>query len=144
MSLAERDRVSQEFEFWRRRAEAASALLLLHEHTCGAFIEDDVRVAAWGRKVHNWSAEGSRRKAHLARAFTALPRFARASLEGRIGTAQMQAVAALAVNSRVAASIATADELFTRSAQELSHGEFAAVLLRWARAHRQPTGHPPS
>lgn len=123
---------AHELEFQRRRFEAASAMFMLRVDTCGAFLADGHRrVAAWGRATNNWSTPESNRMAKLARAFKALPKFAVACMEGRIGVAQMHAVAAVAANPRVKDWLADADELFATSAEELEFDEFAMMLRHW-------------
>ncbi|MFZ4720736.1 MAG: DUF222 domain-containing protein [Ilumatobacteraceae bacterium] len=132
MSPVQVDVAAHELEFHRRRFEAASAMFMLRVDTCGAFLADGHRrIAAWGRATNNWSTAESNRMAKLARAFKALPTFAQACIEGRIGVAQMHAVAAVAANPRVKEWLADADQLFATNAEELEFDELAIMLRHW-------------
>ena len=116
MSPVQVEFAAHELEFGRRRFEAASAMFMLRVDACGAYLADGHRrIAAWGRATNNWSTAESMKMAKLARAFKALPRFAQSCLEGRIGVAQMHAVAAVVANPRVKEFLEGADELFTTS-----------------------------
>lgn len=132
MSPLEVELVAHELEYQRRRSEAASAMFMLRVDTCGAFLADGHRrVAAWGRATNNWSTPESNRMARLARAFEVLPTFARACMDGRIGVAQMHAVAAVAANPRVKDWLVDADELFATNAEELEFDDLAIMLRHW-------------
>lgn len=124
--------VAHELEFQRRRFEAASAMFMLRVDTCGAHLADGHRrIAAWGRATNNWSTPESNRMAKLARAFKLLPTFARSCMDGRIGVAQMHAVAAVVANPRVRDWLADADELFATNAEELEFDDLAIMLRHW-------------
>ena len=132
MSPVQVEFAAHELEFGRRRFEAASAMFMLRVDACGAHLADGHRrIAAWGRATNNWSTAESMKMAKLARAFKALPRFARSCLEGRIGVAQMHAVAAVVANPRVKEFLEGADELFTTSAEETEFDDFAMLLRHW-------------
>ena len=132
MSPAQIEAIAHEAEIRRRIDEATSALLMLRVDTSGVFLADGYRrVVEWGLGTNNWSTPESQRMWKLARAFKALPTFAQACLEGRIGVAQMHAVAAVAANPRVKEHLAAADELFAGSAQELEFDELSILLRHW-------------
>lgn len=116
----------------RRIAEARQALLLQRVDAVGAHVEDGFRqVAGWGRAACNWSGAEAARLAKLGRAMQAMPVFAEACLAGRVGVAQMHAVAAAAGNPRVREHLADADELFTRQSTALPFDDLVTFLQHW-------------
>jgi len=96
-------------------------------------VEDGFRqVAGWGRAACNWSGAEAARLAKLGRAMQAMPAFAETCLAGRIGVAQMHAVAAVAGNPRVREHLADADELFTRQSMSLPFDDLVTFLQHWS------------
>ncbi|MEN9646004.1 MAG: hypothetical protein RL238_2673 [Actinomycetota bacterium] len=132
MSPAALMEVAHLLDVERRVAEARQALLLQRVDAVGAQVEDGFRqVAGWGRAACNWSSAEAARLAKLGRAMQAMPGFAEACLAGRIGVAQMHAVAAAAGNPRVREHLADADELFTRQCTSLPFDDLVTFLQHW-------------
>ena len=133
MSAAALMEVAHLLDVDRRIAEAKQALLLQRVDAISAHVEDGFRqVAGWGRAACNWSGAEAARLAKLGRAMQAMPAFAEACLAGRIGVAQMHAVAAVAGNPRVREHLADADELFTRQSTSLPFDDLVTFLQHWS------------
>src|SRR5829696_8986467 len=132
MSAAVLDELGAGLEVSRRVAEAGMASLLQRVDACGAFgLDGHRRASLWGRATNNWSGAEAARLAKLGRAFVLLPLFAEAALAGRVGIAQMHAVAAVAANPRVREYLGAADESLTRFAQTLGFDDLVTYVQHW-------------
>ena len=140
MSAAALDELAATMEVARRVAQAEMALLVQRVDASGVFaVDGHRRVSLWGRATNNWSGAEAARLVELGRAFKVLPLFAEASLAGRIGIAQMDAVAAVAANPRIREHLEAADESFTRFAQTLAFDDLVTLLQHWEQL-ADPTG----
>ena len=122
-------------EIQRRKAAARLAVVELqiaeaHLHEQGVSVHEGWAHTSKGRS--KGETAGNRR---LARAFRVLPKFAEASLAGRIGVEQMHEVANVVANPCIREFFAdpTADELLTSAASELQFDNFVAALRTMER-----------
>lgn len=132
MAAAQVEVAGQQLELVRRRAEAASALMVQRvDETSTYALDGHRRVSAWGKATNNWSGAEAAHMVKLARAMASLPRFALAALAGHLSVSAMHAIAAVAANPRVREHLADADELFTTSAIELPFDDLVVLLRHW-------------
>jgi hypothetical protein len=142
MSPADCEAFERELDRERRRYEAAIATFVHRVGESGAYLTDKHRSPkAWGKAACNWSgAEAGR----FVRAGAMLARFDSAAdlaAEGRLGVAQMHALAQVVANPRVQEHLADGEEFLVANAVELEFDDYVTALVQWERTADEDGAH---
>ncbi len=155
MSATDLAALAQEFDAERRRVEAALATLVQRVDMAGAFTGDGHRSAkAWGRATCNWSGGEAARFLKAGRMLAKFDSAATAAADGKLGVAQMHALAAAVANPRVVEHLEESEELLVSQASVLDYDDYVTMLAHWEaladadgahgdheRAHRERQAH---
>ncbi len=121
----------------------------------GAFTGDGHRSAkAWGRATCNWSGGEAARFLKAGRMLARFESAAVAAADGRLGVAQLHALAAAVANPRVAEHLDESEALLVSQASILDYDDYVTLLAHWEaladadgahgdheRAHRERQAH---
>ena len=126
----------------RRKYEAAIATFVHRVGVSGAHLTDKHRSPkAWGKAACNWSgAEAGR----FVKAGAMLARFDSAAdlaADGRLGVAQMHALAQVVANPRVQEHLACGEDFLVANAVQLGFDDYVTALVQWERTADEDGAH---
>ncbi|MDP2290811.1 MAG: DUF222 domain-containing protein, partial [Actinomycetota bacterium] len=108
----------------------------------GAYLADGHRTPkAWGRATCNWSGPEAARLVRLGAMLHRFPTAAGLAAEGRLGVAQMHALASVVANPRVRDHLDASEELLVGQATLLDFDDYVAFLAQWEALADQDGAH---